>query len=57
MKKFVIGLSAGYLLTSFFSIQAPTTLFWIPLTGFLILAIPSVYVWHRINDDIYDGEF
>ena len=57
MKKFIYGLSTGYLLTSFFSIQAPPTVFWVTLISFLTIVVPLAYVKHRLDDDIHEGEF
>jgi len=57
MKKFIMGLSTGYLLTSFFSIQAPSISFWAIVVSFVVLATPVGYVWYRFNDDICEGEF
>jgi len=57
MKKFICGLSTGYLLTSFFSIQAPSTTFWITLVSFLTIVLPLTYVRHKLDDDVHEGDF
>ena len=57
MKKFMIGLLAGYLLTSIFSISAPPTWFWW-IAVFVGASVASAGAcWHRFNDDLHDGEF
>tara|TARA_Y100000593_G_scaffold56496_1_gene105395 strand:- start:200 stop:373 length:174 start_codon:yes stop_codon:yes gene_type:complete len=57
MKRFVIGLSTGYLLTSLFSVPAPSAYFWYFLIGVGAIIFMLVSVWRKINDDLYDGEF
>ena len=57
MKKFVIGLFAGYLLTSIFSIPALPLYFWYFWGGCSILGIVFWLAWQRFNDDLYDGDF
>ena len=57
MKKFVIGLFAGYLLTSIFSIPALPLYFWYFWGGCSILGIIFWLAWQRFNDDLYDGDF
>ncbi len=57
MKLFVLGLSAGYLLTSLFSIPAPSLGFWL-FTGLLSIMVGTVGVyWYKLNDDLYEGDF
>ena len=57
MKNVVIGMLAGYLLTSIFSISAPPAWFWW-MTVFLGVGGASLGVgWYRFNDDLHDGEF
>ena len=57
MKKFVIGMLAGYLLTSIFSIPALPTGFWYFIGSASILFIVLLTAWWRFNDDLHDGEF
>lgn len=57
MKKIVIGMLAGYLLTSIFSIPALPASFWY-FSG--CLSVLSLVLWsgyRRFNDDLHDGEF
>ena len=57
MKKFIVGMLVGYLLTSIFSISAPPTWFW-GAVGFLAVGATSAGVfWYRFNDDLHEGEF
>ena len=57
MKQFLIGGTAGYLVTSIFSIPSPPIWFW----WFVIFIVASVAsmgaCWYRFNDDLHDGEF
>ena len=57
MKKFMLGLSAGYLLTSIFSISAPPVWFWWILIFLGASAASAGACWYRFNDDLRDGEF
>ena len=57
MKKFTIGLLAGYLLTSIFSIPALPMSFWYFVGGLSILAIIGAIAWWRFNDDLHEGDF
>ena len=57
MKKFTIGLLAGYLLTSIFSIPALPSYFWYFSGGASIVGLTLWSAWQRFNDDVYDGEF
>jgi hypothetical protein len=57
MKKFIGGLSTGYLLTSLFSIQAPPTIFWVFFVSSLTIMGPMMYAWHRLNDDQHEGDY
>ena len=57
MKKIGIGLLAGYLLTSIFSIPAPPTYFWFFTSGVGIFALMFFLAWWRLNDDLHEGEF
>ena len=57
MKKFTIGLLAGYLLTSIFSIPALPVHFWYFWGGVIVLGLVVWNAWHRFNDDLHEGEF
>ena len=57
MKKFSIGMLAGYLLTSIFSIPALPTSFWYFTGGVAIVSTMMLLAWWRFNDDLHDGEF
>ena len=57
MKKFTIGLLAGYLLTSIFSIPSLPTYFWYFSGGMGIVVFVMMAGWWRLNDDIYEGDF
>ena len=57
MKKFTIGMLAGYLLTSIFSIPALPTYFWYFTIGASIVGCILLNAWWRFNDDLHDGEF
>ena len=57
MKKFTIGLLAGYLLTSIFSIPALPAAFWYFTLGASIVGGILLNAWWRFNDDLHDGEF
>ena len=57
MKKFVIGMLAGYLLTSIFSIPALPGSFWYFLSGVTTVVLILWCAWNRFNDDVHDGEF
>ena len=57
MKKFSIGMLAGYLLTSIFSIPALPTSFWYFTGGVAIVVTMMLLAWWRFNDDLHDGEF
>jgi hypothetical protein len=57
MKKFSIGLLAGYLLTSIFSIPALPDSFWFFSGGIGVLTLILWSAWKRFNDDLYEGEF
>ena len=57
MKKFTMGLLAGYLLTSIFSIPALPIYFWYFCGGASVFGLIAWNAWHRFNDDLYDGEF
>ena len=57
MKRFIAGLSTGYLLTSLFSISAPPATFWFWMGMIFMLYIPIGYVRHRLNDDLHDGDY
>tara|TARA_Y100000593_G_C4219126_1_gene290875 strand:+ start:119 stop:292 length:174 start_codon:yes stop_codon:yes gene_type:complete len=57
MKKFIIGLSTGYLLTSLFSIPSPPQYFWYFIIGSFIVGLAIMKAWWRFNDDIYEGDF
>ena len=57
MKLFVLGLSAGYLLTSLFSIPSPPLGFWL-FTGLMAMFVGTGGLWwYRFNDDLHEGEF
>ena len=57
MKEFVIGMLAGYLLTSIFSIPALPHYFWFFTGGVTIVSLMFWLAWYRFNDDLHDGEF
>ena len=57
MKKFVVGMLAGYLLTSIFSIPALPPYFWYFTGGCTIVGIMMLTAWWKFNDDLHDGEF
>ena len=57
MKKFSIGMLAGYLLTSIFSIPALPSSFWYFMGGLTIMSIVLMVAWWRFNDDLHEGEF
>ena len=57
MKKFAIGVLAGYLLTSIFSIPALPTYFWFFIGGTGIMSLVLALGWWRFNDDIHEGDF
>ena len=57
MKKFTIGLLAGYLLTSIFSIPALPAAFWYFTLGTSIVGGILLNAWWRFNDDLHGGEF
>ena len=57
MKKYVIGMLAGYLLTSIFSIPALPDYFWFFFGGVITVSLIFWSAWYRLNDDLYDGEF
>ena len=57
MKKFVIGMLAGYLLTSIFSIPALPASFWYFVAGSGILFGMLLSAWWRFNDDLHEGDF
>ena len=57
MKRFIAGLLTGYLLTSFFSISAPSVTFWFWLGTIFMLCIPVGYAWYKMNDDLHEGDF
>jgi len=57
MRKFVLGMLAGYLLTSIFSIPALPATFWYFTSIVATLALLLLAAWHRFNNDMYDGEF
>ena len=57
MKKFSIGMLAGYLLTSIFSIPALPSSFWYFMGGLTIMSIVLMLAWWRFNDDLHEGEF
>ncbi len=57
MKKYIIGMLAGYLLTSIFSIPALPAYFWFFVTGLGIVCSMFGMAWWKINDDITEGDF
>jgi len=57
MKKFTLGMLAGYLLTSIFSIPALPEYIWYFLGGVTSLVLILWCAWNRFNDDIHEGEF
>ena len=57
MKNVMIGMLAGYLLTSIFSIPALPQSFWYFLGGVMSLSLVLWCAWYRFNDDIHEGEF
>ena len=57
MKKVMIGVLTGYLLTSIFSIPALPTSFWYFMGGVTIVSFTVFLAWWRFNDDLHDGEF
>ena len=57
MKKFVLGVLTGYLLTSIFSISAPPLWTW-GLVGLILMLLGTIGMyWYRVNDDMYEGDF
>ena len=57
MKKFVIGMLAGYLLTSIFSIPALPVGFWYFTGSTIIMLGVLLMAWWRFNDDLHEGDF
>ena len=57
MKKVMIGVLTGYLLTSIFSIPALPASFWYFTGGAMIVFLATWLAWWRFNDDLHDGEF
>ena len=57
MKKVIIGMLAGYLLTSIFSIPSLPDYFWFFSGGIGIFALILWSAWRRFNDDMYEGDF
>ena len=57
MKKFTIGVLAGYLLTSIFSIPPLPPTFWYISVACVIIALILAAAWFKFNDDLHDGEF
>ena len=57
MKKFAIGMLAGYLLTSIFSIPALPTYFWFFSGGAFVLGLMLALAWWKFNDDLHEGDF
>tara|TARA_Y100001938_G_C8084490_1_gene431110 strand:- start:1016 stop:1189 length:174 start_codon:yes stop_codon:yes gene_type:complete len=57
MKKFLWGLSTGYLLTSLFSIPSPPEYFWYFAGGSGIIVLMFGTAWWKLNDDLHEGEF
>jgi hypothetical protein len=57
MKKFGIGMLAGYLLTSIFSIPSLPAYFWYFTGGLAMVLMMMVTAWWRLNDDIHEGDF
>ena len=57
MKKFAIGMLAGYLLTSIFSIPALPTYFWFFSGGGFVLGLMFALAWWKFNDDLHEGDF
>ena len=57
MKKFAIGLLAGYLLTSIFSIPSLPIYFWYFWGGVGVISLILWNAWRRFNDDLHEGDF
>ena len=57
MKKFIAGLSTGYLLTSLFSVPAPHAYFWYFISGTVVIGLMFALAWWKLNDDLYEGDF
>ena len=57
MKKIAIGMLAGYLLTSIFSIPALPTYFWFFSGGAFVLGLVFTLAWWKFNDDLHEGDF
>jgi len=57
MKKFIVGMLVGYLLTSIFSIPALPEYFWYFSSGVVAISLILWSAWHRFNDDLHEGEF
>lgn len=57
MKKIAIGMLAGYLLTSIFSIPALPTYFWFFTGGASVLGLVFTLAWWKFNDDLHEGDF
>lgn len=57
MKRFSIGVLAGYLLTSIFSIPPLPSSFWHFMGGITIMSIVMAVAWWRMNDDLHEGDF
>ena len=57
MKRFIAGLSTGYLLTSLFSIPAPPSYFWYFIFGTAAIGLMFAMAWWKLNDDLYEGEY
>ena len=57
MKKIAIGMLAGYLLTSIFSIPALPAYFWFFAGGAGVLGMIFTLAWWKFNDDLHEGDF
>ena len=57
MKKFIAGLSTGYLLTSLFSVPTPHVYFWYFALGVGIISLSLSIAWKKLNDDLHEGEY
>lgn len=53
-KKIILGMLAGYLVSSYFEIAFPPTWAWILLGMFGLFSSVIYYYWRRLNEDILD---
>ena len=57
MKKYIIGMLAGYLLTSIFSIPPLPSYFWFFISGLTMVVLVFALGWWKLNNDLHEGDF